>query len=527
MPDKDLMDFDDDRLVFADEDEEAEVGNMELPDDHWTVMIVDDDESVHAVTRMVLADFTFLGRKLELISAYSVADAKRLFSEHQDISLVLLDVVMESEDSGLKLVRYIREQLRNKMTRIILRTGQPGQAPERQVIVNYDINDYKLKVELTSDKLFVAVVSALRSYKDLGELEDNSKSLERIIESSVSILKERRIHDFLGQSLRHLSGILCTDISDLSHPVHGFCAEKKASSYLIGIGLGHYLGMEYQSIKGKVSEEVLKMVNDAEMTLKPQILANHLIVPIRADSSIYMMYLNSCEQLTDWDHNLVDIFATNIHVAFDNLQLNEEIESTQKEIIYTLGEVAEARSKEMGHHVKRVSEYSRLLTLLLGLSKEEAEIVAVATPVHDIGKLTIPDYILNKPARLSDLEFEIMKTHAKAGYDILKNSSRRILRTAAVIANSHHEWWDGSGYPNGLCGEEIPLYGRIVALADVFDALGSKRVYKKAWTLEQIVQLIMQERGSHFDPKLVDLLVDNIDQFKAIRDHFVDDQSKG
>jgi len=146
----------------------------------------------------------------------------------------------------------------------------------------------------------------------------------------------------------------------------------------------------------------------------------------------------------------------------------------------------------------------------------------MASPMHDIGKVGIPDAILNAPRKLSFDEFEIMKTHASLGYDMLKSSNKPILQAAAIVANEHHEKFDGSGYPNGTSGEDIHIYGRITAVADVFDALGSERVYKKAWELDRILELFKEESGKHFDPKLVQLFMDNLDIFLEIRDKFKD-----
>jgi len=203
-------------------------------------------------------------------------------------------------------------------------------------------------------------------------------------------------------------------------------------------------------------------------------------------------------------------------------KLNTEIEQTQKEVVFTMGAIGESRSKETGNHVKRVAEYSKLLALYYGLSKEEAELLKQASPMHDIGKVAIADSILNKPGRFDEKEREIMNTHAKLGYEMLKHSDRPLLKTAAIVSFQHHEKWDGSGYPNGLKEEEIHIFGRITALADVFDALGSDRCYKKAWEDDRIFKLFKEERAKHFDPKLVDIFFEHLEEFLKIRDTFKD-----
>ena len=206
----------------------------------------------------------------------------------------------------------------------------------------------------------------------------------------------------------------------------------------------------------------------------------------------------------------------------DIVAIHKELEYTQKEVIYKMGEVGETRSKETGFHVKRVAEYSKLLARLAGLSKESVELLYAASPMHDIGKVGIPDSVLLKPGKLNEQEWEIMKKHSEMGYNILKDSKRSILKAAAIVAYRHHEKWDGSGYPNGISGKDIHIFGRITAIVDVFDALGSDREYKKAWELERILELLREERGKHFDPKLVDLFLGNLDKFLKIRDRYTD-----
>ena len=204
------------------------------------------------------------------------------------------------------------------------------------------------------------------------------------------------------------------------------------------------------------------------------------------------------------------------------IELNDAIEETQREVIYAMGEIGETRSKETGNHVKRVALYSKELAILYGLSDKEADKLQMASPMHDIGKVGIPDAILNAPRKLTKEEFEIMKTHAQLGFNMLKHSNKPILQAAAIVANEHHEKWDGSGYPNAKSGEDIHIYGRITAVADVFDALGSERVYKKAWNLEKILALFKEQSGKHFDPELVKLFLKNLDTFLKIRDKFQD-----
>ncbi len=237
-------------------------------------------------------------------------------------------------------------------------------------------------------------------------------------------------------------------------------------------------------------------------------------------SNYFVTILDENEkELYNYQHHLQDM----IDKAIKEIEeLNDEITETQKEVVCTMGAIGESRSKETGNHVKRVAEYSKILALAYGISEEQAELLKMASPMHDIGKVGIPDSILKKPARLTSEEFDVMKTHSELGYEMLKYSKREILKTAAIVAHQHHERWDGKGYPKGLSGEDIHLYGRITAIADVFDALGSQRVYKPSWNDDEIFKLFKEERGKQFDPKLVDLFFENFAEFDDVRKKLVD-----
>lgn len=181
---------------------------------------------------------------------------------------------------------------------------------------------------------------------------------------------------------------------------------------------------------------------------------------------------------------------------------------------------AEIRSKEASYHVIRVAEHSRMLALKAGLSEREADLIRRASPLHDIGKIAIPDAVLFKPGRLTSQERAVMETHAEIGYDLLRHSDYQTLQAAATVAWEHHERWNGQGYPRGLKNAEAHLFGRINAIADVFDALLNERCYKPAWPIEDTAAYFREQRGRQFDPKLVDALIENIDEFLAIQDKF-------
>jgi cyclic di-GMP phosphodiesterase len=199
-----------------------------------------------------------------------------------------------------------------------------------------------------------------------------------------------------------------------------------------------------------------------------------------------------------------------------------ELNDTRLEIIRRLGLAAEYKDNETGLHVIRMSRYSQLIAQEYGLSAGEAELVLHAAPMHDIGKIGIPDRVLLKPARLDDEEWSIMRTHCYIGYKIIGDHPGELLKTAAVAAYSHHEKWDGSGYPRRLKQENIPLIGRIIAVADVFDALTSVRPYKKAWPVTEAVAEIRKGSGSHFDPALVEAFSKRLPEILEVKRQFAD-----
>lgn len=195
-----------------------------------------------------------------------------------------------------------------------------------------------------------------------------------------------------------------------------------------------------------------------------------------------------------------------------SVRWHQEIKEVQMELI-----------GETGNHVKRVAEYSYILAPDLGLSDEEADWIRKASPLHDIGKIAIPENILTKPGKLTPEEYAVMKWHAHIGYSQLKGAPCKMLQAGAVIAHEHHEKWNGQGYPRGLKGEEIHLYGRITAIADVFDALFSSRVYKKPWELDRVLRLLSEERGEHFDPNVVDVFMDRLPEILRIHEQYRED----
>jgi putative two-component system response regulator len=230
----------------------------------------------------------------------------------------------------------------------------------------------------------------------------------------------------------------------------------------------------------------------------------------------------------DHRERLEDLVAqrtADLQAAVDELrEAHAELTLAKEEVIRRLSIAAEIRDEETGQHIQRMSLYCSLLATLSGLSQDHVDLIRVSSPLHDAGKIGIPDAILRKPGRHTTEEFAVMKKHAEYGYKILKGSGFPILDMAATIAWTHHERWDGNGYPRGLSREDIPLEGRITAIADVFDALTTKRIYKPAFSVEKSVMIMKEGHGKHFDPDLLQLFLDNMDAVLEIRSQFPDEE---
>ncbi len=510
-----------DELIFAVEDQPNEEEN--IPIRPWKVLIVDDDEEVHSITKLALRNFTFDDRPLNFLHAYSGKEGIKVLSENPDVAVCLLDVVMESEHAGLDTANAIRSDLKNTFVRIVLRTGQPGQAPEETIIAEYDINDYKEKTELTRGKLHTLLYSCLRSYRDIISLDRSRQGLERILESSTQLQQRTYLKDFAKGILEQISAVLAPEEDAFYAKNNGVAAFEHSGSLRIIAGTGEFESKEDELATLIVPEECRDIIDDPEPGFKSKNTKVGFICLYRSiESHTGMLYIRDLKTRNEMENHLLQMFCRNALTAFENISLRTLLEESQREIVYLLGDAVEHRSKETGHHLKRVSEISFLLARKLKLPAEQCRVIAEAAPLHDLGKIAIPDSILNKPGKLTTEEWEVMKTHSEIGYEMLHNSDKPLLKMGAEIARDHHERWDGTGYPAGKKGSEISLAGRITAIADVFDALCSARVYKSPWEMKQVEEYFQLQRGLHFDPDLVDLVFSHLEEIVDIQRRFQD-----
>ena len=490
----------------------------------WKILLVDDEPDIHDVTKLTLHRFQLDGRGLQFFDAYNAPQAKEILSREPDIALVFLDVVMETEDAGLEVARWMRQDLKNQFTRIVLRTGQPGQAPEESVIVDYDINDYKEKTELDRTKLFTTTFAALRAYRDIFTVEEARRfqvtyreGLERVIEASAHIHQQRNLHDFANGLLQQVVALLRLEKSMLLR-LRGASGVSGENSYEVLAKIGNFDDDEQL-----INQDLLLKLDDAAVNRISRLHGDTYVGYFPNESGkASLLVLQGVENVSEIDAKLLEVFSSGVAIAFDNILLNQEISDTQGELIMRLGDVVESRSPEAGNHVRRMAEVCHLLAIAWGMDPDEAAILKQAAPMHDIGKIATPDAVLLKPGKLDASEWDIMRMHPEVGMSILDGSHRPILRAASIIAHQHHEKYDGSGYPRGLQGEEIHVYARIVAVADVFDALMHSRVYKPAWPVDQVIAHLKSVSGSHLDPQFVDLLIANVDRAVSINERFPD-----
>ena len=504
----------DDVLVFAEEESDGVVLSQA---DAWLVLIVDDEEEVHRLTRFVLADFTFEERPVTFLSAYSAAEAESVLRDHPEVAVILLDVVMEREDAGLQLVRIIREDMANREVRIILRTGQPGQAPESEVVARYDINDYKCKGDLTAQQLHNTLLVSLRDYRDIRTVVRSREGMQQILTAGGKLFSQQQVEGFTDCVLGELVGLLSR--SQDCQGVHGLVARLEGREYRVRSvlgGNGEHLGRPVSEVLPSGARQLLpRVLREKDGVFHAD---GYLAILAADDEPGYLLHVGWTRLTGSTDRDLIRIFMANSALAYRNLALRQEVIDTQKEIIHTLSEVVETRSSETANHVLRVGLLAARLGELCGLSAPEVDVLRMVAPMHDVGKVGIPDAILNKPGRLDAAERRLIEGHTLIGHSILSRSERRIMKAAAVVALQHHERWDGDGYPNGLEGEAIHIHARITALADVFDALSQNRVYRRAIAHDTVLEMLARDGGRAFDPELLKLLLANHEEFRAIRE---------
>lgn len=461
-------------------------------EEQWKILVVDDEPDVHAITSLIAKDVIFEGGSVKIYSAYSTKDAKDILNNVQNIAIAFVDVVMEKDDSGLELVKYIREDLGNTQMRIIIRTGQPGYAPPRDIVLKYDINDYREKAELSSNSLFTLIISKLREYKHIVMLDTQKKLLERLnfyvsrlnsIVSSMDNIEDNRHIDLLMEIVDNISVVMNNNFS------MKYSVKALTDNELYDNGISRFRWIDSRNME-------LKFKNK-----------------LKESTEVKIEFSKEFDELYK---SLVETFLDRFSLSVENHLLTQDLIDAFYKIVYVISAVIETRSLETGAHINRMEKVAKLMGKFFGYDDEFANIFGIAAMLHDVGKIGIPDNILNKPGRLSEEEFNIIKQHTLIGFNILSAVDHPIFELASSVALNHHENWDGSGYPNGLKGKEIPLEARIVCLIDVFDALLTDRIYRPAWREEEVIKYIKQNISIKFDPAVVRIFFDNYDKIRDI-----------
>ncbi|MFM2041638.1 MAG: hypothetical protein RLY86_214 [Pseudomonadota bacterium] len=480
----------------------------------WLILIVDDDPEVHAMTRLVMKKFSFAGRAVQFLSAYSAEEALQILRNDPGIAMILLDVVMETDDAGLRLVPRIREELNNDAVRIILRTGQPGQAPEDAVIHGYDINDYKAKTELTAQKLGTATVAALRSYEHITTLQRSRKGMERIVEASNTLFTLRAVDRFAEAVLRELSRVLDIPLDGLVCVPRG---QAKTDAQILA-GTGRHAGAAGMPLATSVDLDLAGRILTVLRERRHYYADGLLILWLRtSDGRDAAACMHVGRDLDDLEQRLAEVLGSKIAIGFDNLHLYDQLKRAHKATVIALAGLAEYKDPDGGgDHVLRLSRLVTEIAFMLRtdpalaeqIDDEFLDLIAMGSMLYDIGMVGVPDRIIMKQAELDPDERRLMEAHCERGAALLEKASRMVeesnyLSFGAAIARAHQERWDGSGYPNRLKGADIPLAARVVAVADVFDALTHKRSWREAVTVADALKQIEAGAGTQFDPAVV------------------------
>lgn len=296
----------------------------------WKIAVIDDDPAVHDGTRFALSDYSLNGQRLEILSAHSAAEGRKLMAAHNDIAAVLLDVIMETDVAGLDLVEYIRNELKNETVRIILRTGQPGQAPERRVIVQYDINDYKAKTELTADKLFTSLTAALRSYQQLERMVQTRRGLEIIIDAASTLYDFKSMQRLAEGVLTQLASLLNVDCAGILVLRDNGGVDPELS---VLAGSGCYSRFIGTTSSKALDPDLRQMVEDAFQRRKNEFADHRSVIYLRTGSGREVVVLLQAErELSETDRSLVEIFSSRLSIAFDNVILYQQLQDANTQL---------------------------------------------------------------------------------------------------------------------------------------------------------------------------------------------------
>ncbi|MCP1338471.1 DUF3369 domain-containing protein [Idiomarina sp. M1R2S28] len=511
-----------DDFLFS--DDEPDIAEEEVSEP-YNILIVDDDEEIHTITKMALGEFKLDGRPLKFHSVYSGKDAIAFLQDNNNIAMMLLDVVMETDHAGLDVAQWVRETRKNRLIRIVLRTGQPGQAPEEDVIARYDIDDYKEKTELTYRKLVTLMYSCLRAYRDLNAIERNKRGLEKVINASAEVFSARSMQALCQGILEQLVALITLSDDAMYCRIDALTASSDTDDpfEIIG-GTGEYEKAVGQPVHGEIDWSIVRPMQQSPHNVDFRIVdSNYYGLYKTSSSRQYLLFIRGVRDLSELDQNLLGLFVNNSSIAIDNLQATENEREAQRELLYSVGEAIEKHSiDEISHHVKRSAEMAGQLAIFSGATQEQAEALKQAASVYDIGKVSVQMELAQRADVLSIHEYEEIMQKVIQGHDYLRQTDSAVAKVAALIAQDIHERWNGSGFPSQKSAKAIDLNARILSITSHFDALRTQRNYRDAKESEDAADYLLQHSGKFFDPELVGLMLDNLDAMEKIRQRFLD-----
>lgn len=487
----------------------------------WKILIADDDQDVHLATRMALRGLNFRGRGLEFIDAYSGAETLARLQANPDTAIVFLDVIMETEDAGLAAARQIRD-CGLSLVRIIIRTGFPGQAPERQVIVDYDIHDYKEKTGLSVQTLFTVVISALRAYADLVALESHRRGLMRVLES-VSWFDFHAVQRYIAGMLAEFSDLARLEaerIIMLSRPT----AENTAMPRVIA-SLGDWQDTQEPIGMELLPQETAALIGDSLQRMEALCGAGGRTLVARNHGIDLLVFAAGDRAFAEADTVLLEVFLGKVCQALSNQQAFAEMTSVRDALLYGVALRANRWNTNAAVELQRLSRLVSAIALRLNVTlifpgqidPGFLRDIGSAALLHDLGNDTVSPALLGKCGNLDADERRLMQGHVGAGVEALQlfagdRVNSGMLDLAGSILSGHHEHVDGSGYPSGHQGDAIPLAARLVAVADAFVAMTSPRPHRPALSVAAACAEIKAQADRRYDPRIVEAFMDVIER---------------
>lgn len=502
-------------------------GAERRPDTAWTLLVVDGDAAFHERCRSALADLAFRGAGVEVLSAFSPADAKALVGAHPNLALVLITVEPNGDEAELELVEHLRGTLGNQRTRVVVCADRVDGAFERSVVLRHEINEFRTRAELTGDRLCTVVIESLRAYASALSLESNYKMM--VATTGIFALKSQSMFYFnmllqLDAMLDHgRNSLLCVRDPNRDGP-----------DLMVKAASGRFMPWMRGPLDRLEDEAVATAVRRVAATGETVHTPEHCLFRILARRDVLVVaYAERARDSVPIDRKLVEVFRDKAATALNNLLLTEELNAAQQATVRAFASIADHSDQSDSGHLSR---FERMCTATAAKMLERqfypkevdrylVEQIGLASTLHDIGLYRIPESILSNVDELMEDDYQVIHLHPKIGHDILRTaatplSGRSLLSVAADIARGHHERYDGSGYPDRLKGDAVPVSARIAGVVDIFDALVTDRVHRTAWPVPDALRWLQARAGKEFDPKVVEAFVEAIGDILASEPQF-------